>query len=657
MDNEPSVRKGTTTLIVDDNAATRYAMRRVIERQGWRVLEAQAGAEGLSILEREPIDVLVLDVNLPDMNGFDIVRILRGAERTRLLPIVHVSAASIHTRDVITGLEGGADSYLVHPVDPGLLLATMRTLMRVREAEDAMRESEQRLREIFSNVAAPIAVIDSALVIHERNAAFEPLIGEHASLASRVEPGQEVQLAGLQERIGRGERWIGALSMRVNQELREYEWRVVPWREELGLMLVEDVTHHRRRERQQAERLDSARSRLAEAISERDATQMQLVQSQKMDALGQLTGGIAHDFNNLLTGIITSLGLLSDEAAAGRTAAVQQYADTAMTSARRAASLTHRLLAFARQQPLDTRTVDINARIASLEDLLHRTIGEQVQLQLDLQPDAAIARVDANQLENAVLNLVVNARDAMSDGGRIRVGTRRPERHALRDLAPGDYVELFVEDDGSGIPEDVLEKVFEPFFTTKPIGQGTGLGLSMTYGFARQSGGDARIVSTPGMGTTVTLLLPLGDAAHIALDPHTSQSGPPVAGNGETILIVEDADSVRELTATLLGIAGYRCLQAPDVERALEILHGPEPIDLLLTDVGLPRMNGRQLADAARATRPKLPVLFLTGYARHSVAVGDFLGEGMDMMTKPYDAEALLARIGHMVGAARNAPA
>ena len=531
-----------TILIIDDNIATRYAMRRVLERQAWRVLEAGMGADGLALLASNDVDVLVLDVNLPDMSGFDVVHTLRAADRTRLLPIVHVSAASIHTRDMITGLEGGADSYLIHPVDPGVLIATLRTLLRVREAEEALR----------------------------------------------------------------------AL-----------------------------------RERQQAEHLHTAHSQLAEAISAREATEIQLVQAQKMDALGQLTGGIAHDFNNLLTSIITSLGLLSEEVLHGRTEAAHQYAGTAMAAARRAASLTHRLLAFARQQPLDTRAVDINARIASLEELLKRTIGERIQLRIDLEPIAAVAQVDANQFENAILNLVVNARDALPEGGTIRIGTRAPND------APG-FVEMFVEDDGTGMSEDVLEKVFEPFFTTKPIGQGTGLGLSMTYGFARQSGGEARIASSLGVGTTVSILLPMGDAARLA-PAHAIQApgGIDAAGRGERILLVEDDDSVRELTATLLSMAGYDCVPVPDVYRALAILRSDERIDLLLTDVGLPGMDGRALADAARIARPTLQVLFLTGYARHSLALGDFLGQGMDMMAKPYDADALLGRVAQLVRAAR----
>jgi DNA-binding response OmpR family regulator len=533
-------------LIVDDNAATRYAMRRVIERQGYRVLEAGTGQAGRAHIAADAIDVVILDVNLPDDSGFDIVRDLRADPRTALLPIVHVSAASIHTRDVIVGLEAGADSYLIHPVDPGVLIATVRTLLRVRAAE-----------------------------------------------------------------------------------------------EELRLM----------REAVQRERLENAHTQLAEEISAHQRTGAQLMQVQKMDALGQLTGGIAHDFNNLLTGILTSLSLMARDVDAGRTDRLRAFADAASDSARRAAALTHRLLAFARQQPLDARAVDINARIASLEDLLRRTIGERVSLTLDLDPAARIARVDAHQLENAVLNLVVNARDAMPEGGLVRIRTRRVVSGAGEDVAAGQYAELTVVDDGTGIPADVLDRVFEPFFTTKPIGQGTGLGLAMTYGFARQSGGDARLASTPGPGPTVTLRLPSGDGLDLPMEIPQGVLLPNVAGDGKHILFVEDSDSVREVTALVLVAFGYRCTAVDTVEKALALLE-TERFDLLLTDVGLPGMDGRQLADVARRCDASLPVLFLTGYSRHSVEVGAFLGHGMDMMTKPYEVEHLVAKVGQMVRAA-----
>jgi CheY-like chemotaxis protein len=361
-----------------------------------------------------------------------------------------------------------------------------------------------------------------------------------------------------------------------------------------------------------------------------------------MDALGKLTGGIAHDFNNLLTTIITGIDLMSRHVAEGRVEGVQRFADMALGSARRAVSLTHRLLAFARQQPLDPKPIDINQLVRSLGDLLRRTIGEHITLRFDLMDGTGIAKVDANQLENAIINLVINARDAMPHGGEIRVLTSSVGLHGDGELPDGDYVQITVIDNGTGIEPQVLARVFEPFFSTKPIGKGTGLGLSMIYGFSRQSGGRVAICSQQGKGTEVRLTLPRGQAEE---DEEPVTSADWVKGQGESILIVEDNASLRALAREMLSDAGYRCTEAEDVDAALRALRGDHTIHLLLTDVGLPGMNGRQLAEAARAWRPTLPILFMTGYAESTLAGGDLLDEGMDILIKPFEIEQLLSKV------------
>lgn len=491
-------------LIVDDNVATRYALRRRLERHGYEVFEAGTGGDGLALIASQPLDALILDVNLPDMSGFDIVRKLRTDPGTALLPVIHVSAASIQTGDIITGLDAGADAYLIHPVDPDVLLATLRTLLRVRDTENALRESEARFREIFVNVSAPIAVLDADLKVHECNHAFSQLIQDNHDPQTLSECFAEDQSAILNElrlRLVDGERWKGTLNMRVQGEIRETEWQISPYRTpKLSLVFVEDVTEHRHRERSHLARLDDTTTQLAKEVADRVRAESQLLQVQKMDALGKLTGGIAHDFNNLLTGIITSLELIQKRVADARPDKVQFYAEAALNSAMSAASLTHRLLAFARQQPLDTRPVDINDHVRSLEELLVRTIGERIALKLELTTKPAIALVDPIQLESAVLNLVINARDALPQGGNIWVSTYAAYSHGDPNLTDGSYVALSVRDDGTGIEHSVIDKVFEPFFTTKPLGQGTGLGLSTIYGFARQSGGDAHIRSVARRG-------------------------------------------------------------------------------------------------------------------------------------------------------------
>lgn len=635
-------------LIVDDNAATRYALRRRLALHDYQVLEAGTGGEGLALIRGELIDALILDVNLPDMSGFDIVRQLRAAPETALLPVIHVSAASIQSGDIITGLDAGADAYLIHPVDPDVLLATLRTLLRVRDTERALRESEARFREIFINVSAPIAVLDAGFKVHECNQAFSDLIQDNLAPGTLHEcfaPGQDAAIAALRQHLASAERWRGNLGMTVQGQPRDTEWQLSPYNTPgLCLVFVEDVTEHRHRERSHLARLEDANTQLAREMAQRASTEAQLLQLQKMDALGSLTGGIAHDFNNLLTGIITSLELIRKRVGENRLEKIPSYADAALSSAMSAASLTHRLLAFARQQPLDTRPVDINERVLSLEELITRTVGERIALKLQLSSKPAIAMVDPIQLESAVLNLVINARDALAKGGHIWVKTAAIWSHGDPNLQDGPYVSLTVRDDGCGIDAKLLEKVFDPFFTTKPVGQGTGLGLSTIYGFARQSGGHVALRSVPGQGTEVSLMLPASTQ-----QASTEQRAPQLdqQGAGEHVLVVEDMASVRLSVAEVLADAGYRCTLAETIEEALDHLREQPGIELLLTDVGLPGISGRELADMARTYRPGLPVLFMTGYAETALERQAFLGEGMDMLIKPFQIGELLAKVRH----------
>lgn len=640
------MKPDTQLLIVDDNVATRYALSRRLDRHGYKVLEAGTGGEGLALIAQSRIDALILDVNLPDMSGFDIVRQLRAHPDTALLPVIHVSAASIQTGDIITGLDAGADAYLIHPVDPDVLLATLRTLLRVRDTEHALRDSEARFREMFTNVSAPIAVLDANLTLHECNPAFARLLPDEPdpqALRDCLDDNEPAILGELRLRLADGGRWKGKLNMRVRGELRETEWQISPYRTPgSSLVFVEDVTEHRHRERSHQAKLDSANTQLAREVAERARTEAQLLQVQKMDALGKLTGGIAHDFNNLLTGIITSLELIRKQVAGHPSGKVQVYADAALSSATSAASLTHRLLAFARQQPLDTRPVDVNEHVRSLEELIIRTVGERIALKLELTDQPATALVDPVQLESAVLNLVINARDALPHGGTIWITTQTGTGQGNPKLAEGDYVALSVRDDGIGIDHSVIDKVFEPFFTTKPLGQGTGLGLSTIYGFARQSGGDARIHSAIGRGTEVTLTLPASSAPGA---PITLPGTVNPQGHGEHLLIVEDMAAVRMFVSEVLLDAGYRCTAVESIELALERLQKDPSIDLLLTDVGLPRMSGRELADVARGWRPELPILFMTGYAQNAVNRQAFLAPGMDMLFKPFQIGELLDKV------------
>ena len=404
-------------------------------------------------------------------------------------------------------------------------------------------------------------------------------------------------------------------------------------------------------------RLQRTLETLEQQVEERTAqlrnNEEALRQSQKMEAVGQLTGGIAHDFNNMLTGIIGSLELLRRRVARGKLDDLDSLIDLGVTSANRAAGLTHRLLAFSRRQSLDSKPVQINQLVTSMGELLQRSINESIGLDMRLSEQLWTAEADPNQLESALLNLVINARDAMPNGGRLIVETAN--RHldsvftaAYGSLTPGDYVELSVSDTGCGIPESVMGRVFDPFFTTKPIGQGTGLGLSMIYGFARQSRGHVIIHSEVGKGTTVSLFLPrfVGEViAQQTLNPTLL----PYATDGETVLIVEDDAAVRLLVSAVLKELGYAYVEASDGHTAVPIIQSDQRIDLLISDVGLPGMNGRQLAEIGRQLRPGLKVLFITGYAEHAAVRGGFLDPGMQLITKPFTFDLLTAKVREMI--------
>ncbi|WP_380874302.1 PAS domain S-box protein [Sphingomonas sp. DBB INV C78] len=390
-------------------------------------------------------------------------------------------------------------------------------------------------------------------------------------------------------------------------------------------------------------------------ITEQRSVEDALRQSQKMEAVGQLTGGIAHDFNNLLQGISGSLETMQARLDQGRGSELSRWLTGARNSAARAAALTHRLLAFSRRQPLDPRPVRANPLIASMEDMLRRTLGERVELELVQGGGLWLTRCDPNQLESAILNLAINARDAMPDGGKLTIETCNAHLDNLyaaheRDVRPGQYVCVCVTDTGAGMTKDVIARAFEPFFTTKPLGQGTGLGLSMIYGFAGQSEGYARIYSEIGQGTTVKLYLPRyqGDV-QIEEGEHRAHLAPG-ADEGEVVLVVEDEPVVRGLIVELLSELGYAAIEASDGPAGLAILQSTQRIDLMVTDMGLPGLNGRQLADAARVTRPELKILFMTGYAENAALASGFLEPGMAMITKPFAMDGLATRVREIIG-------
>jgi signal transduction histidine kinase/ActR/RegA family two-component response regulator len=437
-------------------------------------------------------------------------------------------------------------------------------------------------------------------------------------------------------------------------------FRIEPAARKQVAVLFKDVTARKRAELELRRLNETLEARVAQAIAERMQEQERLReaeaalrQAQKMEAVGQLTGGLAHDFNNLLAGISGAFEMIGVRLAQGRSADVEKYLSAGQRATRRAAALTHRLLAFSRRQTLQPKPVNINRLMSEFVELVRRTVGPAIEVETVAAGGLWLTMVDPNQLENALLNLCINARDAMPNGGKITIETANrwlDERTALsRTLDPGQYVTVCVSDTGSGIDKAILDRVFDPFFTTKPMGEGTGLGLSMVYGFARQSHGHVRIYSEVGQGTMVCIYLPrhVGDEA---TDEAPGSASVSRTEAGETVLIVDDEPTIRMLVTDSLGDLGYACKEAADGASGLKILQSPERIDLLITDIGLPGgLNGRQLADAARVTRPDLKVLFITGYAENAVFNHGHVERGMEVMTKPFAVEQLASRVERML--------
>ena len=530
-------------LLADDNADMRDYVVRLL-RPGYDVEAVWDGREALRSARARPPDLILSDVMMPQMDGFDLLAAIRADRELRDLPVVLVSARAGEEARV-EGLDAGADDYLVKPFSARELLARVRSNLELARLRREARSALQHANEM--------------------------------------------------------------LEQRVSQEM----------------------------------------ARRAEA-------EESLRQSQKMEAIGHLTGGVAHDFNNLLTviggGVETLQRILATLPLGAEERRVTRALGMIAQGADRAATLTQRLLAFARRQTLDPRPLDANKLVAGMSDLLHRTLGEAVVLKTVPANGLWRTEADANQLENALLNLAVNARDAMPNGGRLTIETANAsldDAYAAShdDVAPGDYVLIAVTDTGTGMDDDTLSRVFEPFFTTKDIGQGTGLGLSQVYGFIKQSSGHVKLDSDLGQGTTVKLYLPRLLADQLEGVEKAAQIPVPL-GRGETILVVEDEPGVRDHSVASLRELGYRVLAAADGHAALKVLARESEIELLFTDVGLPGgMNGRQLAATARARRPALKVVYTTGYARNAIMHSDVLEPGTDLLAKPFSYIALATKI------------
>jgi len=638
-----------SVLVVDDDPRNLLAMQQVLADLDADVVLARSGAEALRRVLDQDFAAILLDVHMPEMDGYETAELIRRRERSRHVPIIFLTAINKDEVHIFRGYEAGAVDYMFKPVEPAILRSKVavftelqrKTLEVKRQAEQkqrllaenlrvhtekllaeqALRRSEERQGVIVRSLPIVLytAAADGASFRYlSANAAAvlgfpaERFLAEPGFWESRLHPGDRGRVLAQRASGADGDaamieyRWQGA----------DGAWRVlldhsVPVRDARGLPCERSGTI-----------LD---------VTETRELQTQLAHAQRMETVGQLTGGIAHDFNNMLMVVIGSLERLSGMIPAEEKA--QRRLDMALQASLRCSDLTRRLLSFARRQQLHPEPVDLNALVRGMGEFMGRTLGSGVELVIETADGAWPAIVDRSQAESALLNLVINARDAMDGGGRLtlRIANVPAGTSGLAELA-GDSVLLCVSDTGCGMPPEVLERAFEPFFTTKDVGKGTGLGLSMIHGFVKQSGGAIRVESTVGLGTTFHLYLPRADG--LAADGSTAAEEGLPRGGGEVVLVVDDEEDVRGVAAFTLQDLGYTVVEAASPQQALEILAEGRAVDLLFTDVVMPGgVNGFELARAGLERRPALKVLYTTGFA-HGID-GDGAA-GSAILRKPY---------------------
>jgi PAS domain S-box-containing protein len=638
-----------TILIVDDEPNNRFALAQVLAELEETVVEAESGEDALRFLLREECAVILLDAHMPGLDGYMTAELIRRRERSRHIPIIFVSAVDRDDEHIARAYAMGAVDYVFKPVDPIILRSKVAVLvdlyrktaevqrkaalerflqeenLRFRqeklEAERQLRQVEERQTAIMRSL--PIALYSAAIgfgFVGPRfiSDAIADLVGFPPS-ALRDDP----QL------------WVN----RIHPDDRERVLAEVAQITELGGMATEyrwlcaDGSHRWFLDRAVLIRHEGRPFEIFGScldITDRRRVEQQLIQSQKMEAIGQLTGGIAHDFNNMLTVVIGNLDSLARSLkGTGRNF---DRAQMALTGALSCAELTRRMLAFARRQPLQPSAVHLGDMSRNIAKLLGRTLGERIQIDVRVADDLWHVLADPAQVESSLINLAVNARDAMLDGGALTIEARNVERDERdADVPEGQFVLLSVTDTGVGMTPEVLERALEPFFTTKRMGHGTGLGLSMVYGFVKQSGGHVRIISTPGRGTCVRIYLPRTDA--VPAISGVAGEDLSLSGRDRTILLVEDDAGVRAVTAAMLKELQFNVIEADNGARALDIVDRESDIDLLFTDIVMPGgMNGFELGRLARERRPQLPVLYATGYAASYAAPE----KGADMLAKPY---------------------
>jgi hypothetical protein len=645
-------------LNVDDNEPSRYAKTRALRQaQEIEIVEAETGAAALRLVRELRPTLVLLDVKLPDMSGLEVCRIVKR-EFPEVL-VLQTSASFVSGDDRTRGLDSGADSYLEQPCEPAELVASVRALLRIRKAEAALRESEGNFRTLADNMPMLCWMADEAGSIYWFNRRWY----EYTGMTPEQTFGWGWQAAhdpaALPDVL---ERWKNSIANVIPFEavfplrgsdsvFRPFLTRAAPVRNETGRILRwfgtnTDISGQSAAEESLRELNETLEQRVAAELAQRLEAENAVRQMQKMDAIGQLAGGIAHDFNNMMAVVISSLNLLERRLAKGERD-VSRYIDAAVDGATRASSLTRRLLAFSRQQSLAPEFIEVNPMVVGMMDLLARTLGEQIHLETDLSSETLQTKADVSELENALLNLSVNARDAMPGGGRLTIKTAAnavDEISAKKfEIAAGEYVLITVADTGSGMAPEIVERVFDPFFTTKGVGRGTGLGLSQVFGFVRQSDGHVDNRSQQSWGTSVSIYLPRHRGGSSAA---TAKEAPFRGGrSSEIIMVVEDEERVRMLSVEALRELGYTVVDASNPRDAVRMIDDGQPVTLLFTDVVMPHMDGVQLSRLCIEKLPELKVLFTTGYAAKAFGKDEKYRTNRNFIAKPFSVGKLAAKI------------
>jgi two-component system, cell cycle sensor histidine kinase and response regulator CckA len=637
---------GSTVLAVNDEFDSLNLMGRLLRGAGYRVLTAADGIEGFEVAKREHPHLVVSDVAMPRVDGIELCRLIRADDDLRLVPVLLVSAHKRDAASAIEGLQAGADEYLEAPYEPMRLIAQVARLVERSRSEEALRESEQRYKLLFNNNPHPMWVYDletlSFLAVNDAAVYhYGYSRAEFLRMTIRdIRPPEHVP--ALLEAVAKTSDGINPSGVWKHQKKD-------------GTIIDVEITSHpiifMERSAEFVLAHDMTKRREAEEALQR--SEEQLRQSQKLEAVGRLAGGIAHDFNNLLTVITGYSDLLLRRS--GHDEAARSKIEEIRKAAERAASLTRQLLAFSRKQVLEPRVLDLTETVANMDKMLKRLIGEDIHLVTMLEPNLKKVSADPGQIEQVIMNLAVNARDAMPHGGKLTIETRNVYLDAAYarshlSVRPGQYVMLAVSDTGHGMDAATQERIFEPFFTTKEVGKGTGLGLSMVYGILKQSGGNIWVYSEPGHGTTFKVYVPVVEE-DVSAEPEAS--APKTQKGTETILLVEDEEIVRNLLRDILEMEGYEVIVAENGQDALQACaRQREQIHLLMTDVVMPGMSGRELVAQLTGQCAGLKVLYMSGYTDDAIVRHGVLDEGVAFLQKPFTPDAATRKVREVLDAA-----